>query len=143
MKKLLVLLIATSIVATAFGQGGYNDQLDPIDGVNISYKIIHDVASDETTPAELRLKFKNTNDYAVNISFQIGYSEGMTSSSESEVIVICIPKMASRMGKIHGLNFSVSQEFAKYMTTDKDNWEFISFDVEEIDKCENSGANKD
>jgi len=143
MKNLLLFIILTGFATALYSQdSGYTDMKEAIDGVEISYKIVHEVASDVTSPAELRLKFKNTNDYAVNITFQLGYSSGMAQDTEGEVMSICINKNANKMGKIDGLNFEFPEEHARYLEIHKAKWNFLTFEVEEVEKCLGNGASK-
>ncbi len=135
MKHILFLAIFTAICTSIFAQFGYKNKLETIDGIEKSYKVVHEKFFDKDSPAQLRLKLKNTNEYDVNINFEIEYSVGLTKRYKSEHVEICIPNKLARTGKMHGLVFEIKSNDIKVFESDDADWNFIIFEVEQSEDC--------
>ncbi|MDD2636280.1 MAG: hypothetical protein PHW82_12390 [Bacteroidales bacterium] len=130
MKKqfLILILITTTIVANA--QFGYKNSLDPIDGVEIKYKVVNEKLFDKSSPAQLRFKFKNTNEHDIKLNFEIEYQMDFTKKYQSGNIEIDIPKKAARTGKMHGMVFEIQSNDKNIFESDDAEWFFTIFEVE-------------
>lgn len=134
--KTLASIILFSIISTAsFAQFGYKNKLEPVNGVERSYKIVHEKHSDKSSPAQIRLKLKNTNDFDVNIKLEIEYRTGLTERFNSGSIEICIQKKSTKAGKISGLVFELKTNDIEIFNGENAEWEFTHFDVEQIEDC--------
>ncbi len=133
---LISAILLTCFVANA--QFGYKDKLESKDGIEIGYKIVHTKHFDKESPAQLRLKLKNTNEYPVNLKFEIEYTTGMTKRYSSGGVEICFPSKTARTGKMHGLVFELNTTDVQIFSTDNAEWEFSIFDVVQIEECKQS-----
>jgi len=129
MKRTLIFITGLIISMSVFSQFGYKYKLDPIDGVEISYKIVHEKLFDKESPVQLRFKFKNTNEDDVKILFEIEYQFDLTKRYNSGEIEIDIPRKSAKTGKIHGLVFEIESNDTKVFESENANWEFIIFEV--------------
>jgi hypothetical protein len=136
MRKVLLFLITTLISISAFSQFGYKYQMETVDGIEIKYKVVHSKFFDKSSPLELRLKLKNTNDYDVNLDFEIQYSIDLTKKYKSGSVNICIPRKSARTGKMHGLMFEIIGDDPKLFESDDADWEFIQFEIEQTEDCD-------
>ncbi len=134
MKKFLFFLTSLILAISSFGQFGYKYKLEPVNGVEISYKIVHANFFDKSSPVQLRLKLKNTTDFDVNISFKIEYQFDLTKTFQSENLLIEIPRKSAKTGKFHGLIFEIDSDDPKVFDSDNADWEFIEFKVNKADK---------
>ncbi len=134
MKKyfLILILIITSTVANA--QFGYKNSLDPIDGVEIKYKVVNEKFFDKSSPAQLRFKLKNTNEYDIKLNFEVEYQMGFTKKYQSGNIEIEIPKKSAKTGKMHGLVFEIESNDKNIFESEDAEWIFTKFEVEKIEK---------
>ncbi len=135
MKKLALLTSLLLFAILANAQFGYKNQLETNQGINVSYKVVHEKKSEKDSPAQLRIKLENTNDYPVIIRFKIEYSTGFTTRYSSEGIEICIPKKSIKAGKMHGLVFELKTNDIEIFSKENAEWEFIMFDVTKTEKC--------
>ena len=78
MKKIILFTLSLIVCSAAFAQFGYKHKLDTVNGVEISYKIVHAKHFDKESPAQLRIKLKNLNSHDVNVKFSIEYSIDFT-----------------------------------------------------------------
>ncbi|MDD2387871.1 MAG: hypothetical protein PHP52_13930 [Bacteroidales bacterium] len=134
MKKyfLILVLIITSIAANA--QFGYKNSLEPIDGVEIKYKVVNEKMFDKSSPAQLRFKFKNTNEYDIKLSFEVEYQIDFTKKYQSGNIEIEIPEKSAKTGKMHGMVFEIKSNDKNIFESDNAEWIFTKFAVEKIEK---------
>lgn len=135
MKLLVSILLFTIISSASFAQFGYKNKLEPVNGVQISYKIVHEKFSDKSSPAQIRIKLKNTNDFDVNIKFGIEYTIGLTKRYNSGSVETCIPQKSTQAGKISGLVFELKTHDVEIFKSENAEWEFTHFEVEQVDDC--------
>ena len=135
MKKTIFLSVFLIIAIITNAQFGYKNQLETNKGINVSYKVVHEKKSKKDSPAQIRIKLKNTNDYPVIIRFKIEYSTGFTTRYSSEGIEICIPKKSVKAGKLHGLVFELKTNDIEIFTKDNAEWEFTMFEVTKTENC--------
>jgi len=134
--KLTILLISFIIASlTLSAQFGYKHQLETNNGVNINYKIVHSKHFDKSSPAQIRLKFENINEYPVNVVFEIEYSTDMTKRYGSGKIEVCIPANSAKFGTVHGLAFELNTNDIEIFNGDNAEWEFVSFVVTQTEDC--------
>ncbi|MCK9254515.1 MAG: hypothetical protein GX793_02985 [Bacteroidales bacterium] len=134
--KILFLTIFASLINySSFAQFNYKNKLENKNGIEISYKIVHSKFFNKESPAQIRLKFKNTNDYPANIKFEIEYSTGFTHRYKSEIIEICIPAKSTKAGKPSGLVFELKTNDINIFNNEDSEWEFTRFDVEKTETC--------
>jgi hypothetical protein len=137
MKSSLLILGLSILSFVANAQFGYKDTLPVNSGIEISYKVVNSKLFDKNSPAQIRLKLKNTNEYAVNVKFEIEYSVDLTKSYSSGGLEICIPVKTARTGKMSGLVFELNTTDKEIFEAENAEWEFLRFDVEQIENCEN------
>ncbi|MDD3740381.1 MAG: hypothetical protein PHH30_04000 [Bacteroidales bacterium] len=135
MKKSLLLSILLILGILTNAQCAYKNQLETKNGVNVYYKVVHEKHFKKDSPAQLRLKFKNTNDYPVIIRFKIEYSTGYTTRYTSEGIEVCIPKKSVKAGKLHGLVFELKTNDIEIFSKEDAEWEFSMFEVTQTENC--------
>lgn len=135
MKKTLFLTILLFSGILANAQCGYKNQLETKNGINVNYKVVHEKHFEKDSPAQLRLKLKNTNDYPVLIRFKIEYSTGYTTSYTSEGIEVCIPKKSAKAGKLHGLVFELKTNDIEIFSKEDAEWVFTMFEVTQTENC--------
>ncbi|MDD4149590.1 MAG: hypothetical protein PHE33_06135 [Bacteroidales bacterium] len=136
MKKyfLVLILIITSFAVQA--QFGYKNSLEAIDGVEIKYKVVNEKMFDKSSPAQLRLKLKNTNDYDIKLNFEVEYQIDFTKKYQSGNIEIDIPRKSAKTGKMHGLVFEIKSNNKNIFKSDDAEWIFTTFEVEKIEELE-------
>ncbi len=132
-----ILLISAFLLTTSVmnAQFGYKNKMEASNGIEISYKVVHEKYFDKESPAQIRLKLKNTNEYPVNLKFEIEYSTDLTKKYKSGDVEICIPAKTARTGKMNGLVFELNTSDTGIFSSDNAEWEFIRFDVEQIEDC--------
>ncbi|HOE05989.1 MAG TPA: hypothetical protein PLZ52_12295 [Bacteroidales bacterium] len=136
MKRLILLFVLTVIFGVALkAQWGYRTEYKTLDGVIILYKYAHEKMFDKTSPINLRIKIKNTNDYPVEVSFRIMMESGFTDIKQSEMVDICIPKKLARSGKLHGLNFETGVNDVSLFEKNEIEWYMEPLSIEKSDKC--------
>lgn len=135
MKKSVLFVISLVVCSTVFAQFGYKHKLEPVNGVEISYKIVHAKHFDKESPAQLRIKLKNTNSYDVSIKLSIEYSTDFTKKYSSGGVETCIAAGSSKAGTISGLAFELNTNDIKIFDSENAEWEFSLFNVEQIDDC--------
>jgi hypothetical protein len=135
MKKIILFTLSLIVCSAAFAQFGYKHKLDTVNGVEISYKIVHAKHFDKESSAQLRIKLKNLNSHDVNVKFSIEYSIDFTKKYNSGGVEICIAAGTSKAGTISGLAFELNTNDIKIFEGENAEWEFIRFDVEQIDDC--------
>lgn len=134
MKKVILILVTFCITLSGFAQFGYKNKLKSVEGVEISYKIVHEKFFDKESPVQLRLKLKNTNDQDVNISFEIQYQFDLTKKYNSGKIEIDIPRKSAKTGKMHALAFEINSTDNKVFDAENAEWEFLEFEVKQSEK---------
>jgi len=134
MKKyfLVLILIITSFAVQA--QFGYKNSLESIDGIEIKYKVVNEKMFDKSSPAQLRLKLKNTNDYDIKLNFEIEYQIDFTKKYQSGNIEIDIPRKSAKTGKMHGLVFEIKSNNKNIFNSDDKEWIFTTFEVKKIEE---------
>ncbi len=135
LKYLFAFLIFILNYSNSFAQFNYNNKLETNNGIEISYKVVHANFFDKESPAQLRIKFKNTNQFFAIIKFQIEYSTGMQNRYKSENLEICIPSKGTKAGKPSGLVFELKTNDINIFNSQEAEWEFTQFEVKEIDNC--------
>lgn len=113
-------------------QFGYNQELEPIEGISIKYKFVHEKFFNKKSDINLRLRLENTKDYDVKVRFSIIYEKGIIQTLKSEIIEIEIPANKSRTGKARGLNFDTGTNDMEYINSDDFIWYFDIFEVLKI-----------
>ncbi|HOZ31038.1 MAG TPA: hypothetical protein PLL66_08990 [Bacteroidales bacterium] len=135
MKKLLCLSVFIITAIITYGQFGYKDHIEKIDGIDIGYKVVHEKHFDKDSPAQIRLKIKNNLAYSVTIRFKIEYSTGFTTSYTSEGIEVCIPNGSAKFGKMHGLVFELKTNDIEIFSKEDAEWEFSMFEATQTENC--------
>lgn len=135
MKNLYLFIFSILISSALSAQFGYKNKLEQINGIEISYKVVNEKLFDKESPAQIRLKLKNTNEYPVNVKFKIEYSIGFTTSYNSGGVEICIPSKTARTGKMNGLVFELKTNDKNIFLSEDADWEFEKFEVEQIEDC--------
>ncbi len=134
MRKLIFICLVLGLPVISFAQFDYKNKIEPIDGVEIRYKIAHQNAFDKESPVQIRFKFKNTNDYDVKINFELEYQFDLIKRYNSGEIEIEIPRKTAKTGKMHGLVFEINTNDPNIFEKENAEWEFIKFDVQKIEK---------
>jgi len=132
-KKFIILSLISTISICSFAQFGYKNKLESVNGIEISYKIVHEKYFDKESPVQLRLKLKNTNNFNVNVNFEIQYQLDFTKKLNSGEVIIEIPRKSAKTGKMHELVFEINSNDPNIFKSEDAEWEFINFDVEEIE----------
>lgn len=134
-RKIFLISIITLFCNVVFAQYVYKNELPTVNGIEIKYKVIHSKLFDKTSPVQLRIKLKNTNDFDASINLQVEYSTGFTQKFRSENFDICIPKNSVRKGKVNGLVFELNSSDKDIFLSEDTEWEFVKFEVEQVDVC--------
>lgn len=134
--KLFISIICFFICSVAYSQAFYKNEIKSKDGIEIKYKINHTKMFDKNSPVKLSLKLKNTNNYDVNLGFEIEYSTGFTTRYKSGNVDICIPGRMTRKGKANGLAFELNTNDKDIFSSDDTEWEFTKFDIKQTEKCD-------
>lgn len=102
--RLFVIAIFFISGLEAYSQEQYQHYVTE-DGVVIDYKWSHSKLLNKTSPLELRLRIKNTNEHAVNLTFVVDYYMGPLLHESSEEVELCIRPGALKLGKMNGVYF--------------------------------------
>lgn len=133
MKYVIAIFSLLIISITALAQFGYKNSLETIEGVEIKYKVVHEKFFDKESPVQLRLKLKNTNDYLINLNFEIEYQSDFTKKYQSGEISLEIPRKSAKTGKMHGLVFEINSTDKNVFNSDDAEWIFTNFEVKKIE----------
>ena len=137
MKYVLAIFSLIIISTGVFAQFGYKNSLETKEGIEIKYKVVHEKFFDNESPVQLRLKLKNTNDYSVNLNFEIEYQIDFTKKYQSGEITLEIPRKSAKTGKMHGLVFEINSTDKNVFDSDDAEWIFTIFEVERLKELEN------
>lgn len=136
MKKVFLILLSIIIFSfignKAFAQFGYKNVHDTIDGVAISYKWSHSKCLNKSSPLQLRLKIKNTNDYDVKINFELAYLLDHIVKFKSGEQETVIKSGRARSGKLNGFYFQTDKLSNEEIESEKFEWDFLKFEVNKI-----------
>lgn len=124
------------ICISAKAQFGYKENYKTTEGIHINYKWTHSKFLNKQSPLQLRLKIKNTNDYDVDMSFQVAYLIRHIVQFTSPEIEICIPAGRARTGKWHGLYFQAEEVSNDTIRSDVFDWELLELEISKTDACD-------
>lgn len=137
MCRKIFITLALSFIATAgFSQFGYT-LYQKVDGLKISTKWGKARDADGVKKPALLIATENTNDYAVEYSFELlFYAEGIlreTGKIENE----CLDGLTSRTGKLNGVYFIPQKFTPEQLKSSDSNFEIESITVTKVDNCPN------
>lgn len=136
MKKYLIimLLIGASTILSA-SKNPYQE-LKTTDGVKISYKWGKSNILKKDAPLRLLLKFENTNEYAVEVSFKIDFFwQGMIQSESENEKCICISPGKKLKGRVHDLHFDTGKFNNQQVKSDDFILEINDIKITQISGC--------
>jgi hypothetical protein len=73
--------------------------------VEIQYRWTNSRFFDRSSPLELRLKIKNTNDYPVSVSYDVEFYMGPVLEETSDDTQLCINPKLAKTGRINGMYY--------------------------------------
>lgn len=133
MKTIRILILsvfALCLFSTAANaQFGYKNDYKTIDGVEISYKWSQSKWWKKSSPKQLRFKMKNTNDYKVNVKFELVYLLDHVVKFQSGTLESEIKAGKALSGKLNGFYFESPDISNKQLESEKFEWEFLFFEV--------------
>jgi hypothetical protein len=139
MKKFLVvaafsfLLAFTSNHETS-AQRRYVDH-STVEGVEIQYRWANSSFFDKSSPLELRLKIKNTNDYPVSISYDIEFYMGPVLEETSDDTQLCINPKLAKTGRINGMFYRSKALSNQQLESDQFSWELTNLEITRVESC--------
>lgn len=128
--KTVFLALLTFISLNAFSQFCYTDH-STVDNVEISYKW-KEVKDGHT---ELRLKLKNRNPHAVNISLEADYYLSGILKESSSLENFCLKANKMVAGKFNGVIFTATGISNEDLKSEEFSLEFNNILVEELEDC--------
>lgn len=118
----------------ASAQFGY-EKYTTLNGLEIAYK--YGEAKDEEgkfRPA-LMLKVKNTNDYAAEYTYSLDfYNEGILRET-SGTITECVPPRSTRMGKLNGTYYLITQFSLEQVQQKAVKLEINELEINRVEEC--------
>jgi len=130
LQKIFIVFIGLAFFYnTANAQFGYKNEYEAIDGVEISYKWSQSKWWKKSSPKQLRFKMENTNDYKVNIKFELVYLLDHVVKFQSGTLEAEIKAGKALSGKLNGFYFESPEISNKQLESEKFDWEFLFFEV--------------
>jgi hypothetical protein len=105
------------------------------DGVEVDYKWSHTKLFNKTSPLELRLRFKNTNEHAVKVVFSVDFYMNLKLTESSEDVELCILPGKWKTGRTNGVYFQPENLTNKQIRSDDFHWEINEITVEITETC--------
>ena len=129
---IIAMLLFSSYTVTA--QRGYTE-FETEDNMKVMYRWQRATFFKKDSDAVLNLRVTNQNETAVNWTYIVGFYDKGLLVYQSEKNQLCFKPGQTRRGGLAGLRFSL--EGMKQEDTEKDGfaWDFVTFDVEEVDSC--------
>lgn len=140
MKKFLVFAAFTFFFAfassnqEASAQRRYVDH-STVEGVEIQYRWTNSRFFDRSSPLELRLKIKNTNDYPVSVTYDVEFYMGPILEETSDDTQLCINPKLAKTGRINGMYYRSSTLSNEQLESDEFSWELTNLEIERVESC--------
>ncbi|MDA3911083.1 MAG: hypothetical protein PF448_06985 [Bacteroidales bacterium] len=129
-RNLILFVLAVCLFSSAANaQFGYKNEHETIDGVEISYKWSQSKWWKKSSPKQLRFKMKNTNDYKVNVKFELVYLLDHVVKFKSGALEAEIKAGKALSGKLNGFYFESPAISNKQLESEQFDWEFLFFEV--------------
>ncbi len=128
-KIIIVFIVLAFFSSTANAQFGYKNEYETIDSVEISYKWAQSKWWKKSAPKQLRFKMKNTNDYKVNVKFELVYLLNHVVKFQSGELEAEIKSGKALSGKLNGFYFESPNIPNKELESKYFDWEFLFFEV--------------
>ncbi len=130
----ILLLIILGTGNDAHGQRRYVDH-STVEGVEIQYRWTNSRWLNSSSPLELRLKIKNTNDYPIEISYVIDFYMGPLLEESSDLTTLCINPRLAKTGRLNGVYYRSSRLSNEQLESDEFEWEIRDLEIERVESC--------
>jgi hypothetical protein len=129
-RNLLILIFVFCLFSSAANaQFGYKNDYETIEGVEISYKWAQSKWWKKSSPKQLRFKMENTNEYKVQVKFELVYLLDHVVKFQSGTLEAEIKAGKALSGKLNGFYFESPDVPNKQLESEKFEWEFLFFEV--------------
>jgi hypothetical protein len=105
------------------------------EGVEIQYRWANSSFFDKSSPLELRLKIKNTNDYPVSISYDLEFYMGPVLEETSDETQLCINPKLAKTGRINGMFYRSQTLSNQQLESDQFSWEITNLEITRVESC--------
>ncbi len=105
------------------------------DGVEFSYRWSRSSFFDRSSPLELRLKVQNTNDYPVEVSFQVDFYMGPVVKESSQTTELCIRPKLAKTGRLNGVYYRSSVLSNEEIESDDFEWLIEDLEIKKVEGC--------
>ncbi len=130
---LFMLFIFTVNIDSARAQ--FYDEFKTEEGVEFSYRWTRSNFFDRSSPLELRLKVKNTNDYPVEVSFQVDFYMGPVVKESSHTTKLCIRRKLAKTGRLNGVYYRSSVLSNEEIESDEFEWMLEELEIKRVEDC--------
>lgn len=113
----------------------FYDEFKTEDGVEFSYRWTRSNFFDRSSPLELRLKVKNTNDYPVEVSFQVDFYMGPVVKESSNTTKLCIRPKLAKTGRLNGVYYRSSVLSNEEIESDDFEWILEELEIKRVEDC--------
>ncbi len=129
-----VLFLSFFSVTSASAQIRYTET-DTIDGIKVMYRWQRSNIFKKESRTILNLRLTNTNDHPVNVELSVGFYKSGILVYQSEEHKKCFKPGQSKRGGPAGLRFQSEDLTLEDIESEKFDWSFAKFEVEEVDEC--------
>ena len=138
MKTTINYFLAAIIISlasfTAEAQSGFTE-FDNEENLRVMYRWQRASMLNPDSDAVLSLRVTNNNETPVKWTYGVGFYRDGLLVYQSEIYELCLLKGQSRRGGLAGLRFSVDGIKLDDVEQENFDWDFIEFDVEEVESC--------
>jgi hypothetical protein len=106
-----------------------------VEGVEIQYRWANSSFFDKSSPLELRLKIKNTNDYPVTITYDLEFYMGPVLEETSDETELCINPKLAKTGRINGMFYRSQTLSNQQLESDQFSWEITNLEITRVESC--------
>tara|TARA_R110002049_G_scaffold247413_11_gene421623 strand:+ start:1569 stop:1985 length:417 start_codon:yes stop_codon:yes gene_type:complete len=135
MKKIILSLSIILFGFCASAQYSYNKVITT-ENVELSYKWRNTKLFDTSSPLDLALKLKNSNDSAVMVNFSVQYYMDGILDGTTQIDDFCIKKNRTARGEYNGLILKSEGKTEEVVTSEGFKLEFSDLNIRKVASCE-------